>query len=144
MDLNRLIPELDVSDFERSLKFYIDVLGCKILYDRPEEHFAMLELEGSHLMLEKATGTGRRFSTADMEYPYGRGINLQIQVSNVDFIYQRCLDNDCNITIPIEDIWYRADKCELGNRQFVVLDPDGYVIRPFSDIGKRSIGQFTN
>jgi catechol 2,3-dioxygenase-like lactoylglutathione lyase family enzyme len=141
MNLNRLIPELDVSDFEKSLKFYLEVLGCKILYDRPEKYFAMLDLEGSHLMLEKAAGTGRRFTTANLEYPYGRGINLQIQVSDVDSIYDRSLENNCKIVIPIEDIWYRADKYELGNRQFVVLDPDGYIIRPFSDIGKRLIDQ---
>ncbi|HMO18385.1 MAG TPA: VOC family protein [Oligoflexia bacterium] len=139
MKLNKLIPELEVTDFERSKDFYLGILGFKLLYDRPEEHFAMLDLEGTNLMIEKARGSGRRFTTAELEYPFGRGINLQIQVFDVDLIYERCMENSCKIIIPIEDIWYRAKNYELGNRQFVVMDPDGYMIRPFSDIGKRLV-----
>lgn len=139
MKLNRLIPEFEVANLEASLKFYLEILGCKMLYDRPEERFAMLDLEGSHIMLEAAQGPGRRFTTAPLEYPYGRGINFQIEVARVDDIYNRCTASDCNIILPIEDTWYRAGNSELGNRQFVVTDPDGYVLRPFTDLGERLI-----
>lgn len=143
MKLNRLIPELDVSDFDTSLKFYLEVIGCQILYDRPEDRFAMLSLEGSHIMLEEAQGEGRRFTIAALEYPFGRGINFQVQVADVDLVYKRCLDCHCNIIVPIEDRWYRAGTCELGNRQFVVADPDGYLLRPFTDLGEKRIGRKT-
>ena len=59
--MNRLIPELDVSDLDRSLAFYVDVVGFRVLYDRPEERFAFLDLDGARLMLEEAAGPGRRF-----------------------------------------------------------------------------------
>ncbi len=33
----RLVPELIVTDIERSLAFYVGVLGFSVLYERPEE-----------------------------------------------------------------------------------------------------------
>ncbi len=59
-----IIPEIDVTDLSVSLKFYCEVLGFKVLYDRPEERFAMIDLAGARLMLEQADGPGRRFRTA--------------------------------------------------------------------------------
>ena len=34
---NKLVPELSVSDFERSLKFYCQVVRFKVEYDRSED-----------------------------------------------------------------------------------------------------------
>ena len=36
------------------------------------------------------------------------------------------------VLVPIEERWYRHDQSEKGNRQFVVADPDGYLLRFFS------------
>ncbi len=135
--MNRLIPELDVSDLGRSLEFYLAVAGCRELYRRPEERFVFLDLEGSQLMLEEAAGPGRRFRTAPLEHPYGRGINLQIQVADVSTIYERAQTAGAQIVIPIEERWYRRDDHEVGNRQFVMADPDGYLLRLFTDLGRR-------
>ena len=35
-------PELDVSDLDRSLAFYVGVIGFAVMFDRPEERFAFL------------------------------------------------------------------------------------------------------
>lgn len=51
--MNPLIPELIVSDLQRSLDFYCQVLGFKIEYQRPEDKFAFLSYHGSQLMLEQ-------------------------------------------------------------------------------------------
>ena len=37
-----------------------------------------LERDGVELMIQEAAGPGRRFRTAPLELPYGRGVNLQI------------------------------------------------------------------
>jgi len=74
------IPELDVSDLDCSLAFYVGVIGFAVMLDRPEERFAFLALEGVHLMLEEAAGPGRRFRTAQLEHPYGRRVNFMIEV----------------------------------------------------------------
>jgi catechol 2,3-dioxygenase-like lactoylglutathione lyase family enzyme len=133
----RLIPELDVANLDKSLAFYTSVIGCTVLYQRPEERFAFLDLEGAKLMLEEASGPGRRFSTAPLEHPYGRGVNFQIQVGDADELYAHVLATAAHVIIPIESKWYRRDDHEVGNRQFVVADPDGYLLRFFTDLGRR-------
>lgn len=45
--MNRLVPEMIVSDLARSLRFYCEVLGFRIEYQRPEHHFAFLSFHGS-------------------------------------------------------------------------------------------------
>jgi catechol 2,3-dioxygenase-like lactoylglutathione lyase family enzyme len=134
-----LVPELDVSDLDRSLSVYIDVLGFKCHVSRPEDRFAYLIREGVHLMLEEAAGPGRRFHTAPLEYPFGRGMNLQIEVVDVDVLYASVQQAGLSIVIPLEERWYRQDQTETGNRQFVTADPDGYLLRFFRDLGRRPI-----
>jgi catechol 2,3-dioxygenase-like lactoylglutathione lyase family enzyme len=135
--MSRLIPEIDVSDLDRSLTFYVGVIGFRVVYDRPEERFAFLDLDGARLMLEEAAGPGRRFHAAPLERPYGRGVNFQIEVANVDALVERVRKAGFDPIIPIEERWYRRGETELGNRQFVVGDPDGYLLRFFSDLGQR-------
>jgi len=135
----KLIPELDVADLDRSLAFYTQVIGFRVLYDRPEERFAYLDLDGVHMMLEEAEGPGRRFSTALLEHPYGRGVNFQIEVADVDALHARVQAAGFALLIPLEERWYRRDATELGNRQFVVADPDGYLLRFFTDLGERAL-----
>jgi hypothetical protein len=113
------------------------VLGFKYHVRRPEERFVYLIREGVHLMLEEASGPGRRFRTAPLEYPFGRGINLQIEVADVDALYASVQRASLSAVIPLEERWYRQDQTEAGNRQFVMDNPDGYLLRFFSDLGRR-------
>ena len=133
-----IVPELDVSDLDRSLAFYREILGFETRVERPEERFAYLTRGVVHLMLEEAEGPGRRFRTAPLEYPYGRGVNLQIEVPDVDHLYKRAVEARATIHIPLEERWYRQGEDEAGNRQFVLVDPDGYLLRFFTDLGRRS------
>ena len=131
----RLIPELLVSDIAASLRFYFDVLGFTILYERPEECFAHLDREGARIILEQPVG--RTFLAGPLRHPYGLGMNLQIQVADVDALYATVQTADALVILPIEESWYRRDATLLGNRQFVVQDPDGYLLRFFENLGTR-------
>jgi len=82
----RLTPELDCIDFDKSLRFYLDVLGFEIQYERPESKFAMLIYEGARLMLCQSRG---HWQTGALEYPLGRGINLEIHVSDVNQLHDK-------------------------------------------------------
>jgi catechol 2,3-dioxygenase-like lactoylglutathione lyase family enzyme len=139
MSKQLIIPELDVSDLKAALGFYVGVVGFTCLYDRPEEKFAYLDLNGAQIMLQQADGPGRRFRTAPLEHPYGRGINLQIEVDDSAKLYERVREKGFRAEIPLEERWYRSDDIECGNRQFVVADPDGYLLRFFTDLGERSL-----
>ena len=136
-----LVPELIVSDIARSRAFYIDVLGFEVLWERPEEGFAYLGREGAELMLDELTDRSaeRGFLIGQLEPPFGRGINLQIRVSNVEALQAATVRSGAHITLPLEEKWYRAGEKYLGNRQFIVADPDGYLLRLFEDLGARSI-----
>jgi catechol 2,3-dioxygenase-like lactoylglutathione lyase family enzyme len=134
-----VVPELDVTDLDDSLAFYVDGCGFSVMYARPEERFAYLCKGDAQLMLEEASGPGRRFHTALMERPFGRGMNLQIRVNDVDALYASVMRTNALIIVHVEEQWYRVDDEEAGNRQFVVADPDGYLLRFFQDLGSRPV-----
>ncbi len=142
-----LVPELDVTALATSLRFYAEVLEFRILFERSAERFAYLERDGVELMIQEAAGPGRRFRTAPLEPPCGRGVNFQLRVEDVDAVHARAVDAGADIIVPVEERWYRVDVVEsggrwqakgptdVGNRQFVLADPDGYLWRPYRDLG---------
>ena len=83
MKFNSLIPELTVSDLEQTKKFYIDILHFKVEYERPEDRFMFLSLEENQMMFEQDNGNWR---VGNLEYPFGRGVNFEMTVSDVDAV----------------------------------------------------------
>ncbi len=136
---NALVPEFAVSDWLKSRRFYCDLIGFSVRYERPEEGFCYLELGDAGLMIDQI-GIGRTFSIdgAPLEKPFGRGLNLQIRVTDVTAILKRLAEAGVDLYLPLEEKWYRRDDIEVGNRQFVVADPDGYLLRLFEDLGQRA------
>ena len=67
----KVVPELLVTNFNASRRFYVGLLGFAVLYDRPEKKFAYLDLDGAQIMIEE---TDEPWLTGAMEKPYGRGI----------------------------------------------------------------------
>lgn len=132
-----LVPELYVSDFAGSLAFYTDLIGFRVRYDRPEERFAYLELNGAELMIEQTTTLERTLVAAELAYPYGRGLNLSIEVTDVDVVHGRVQMASVPVFLPLEERWYRRGGHEVGQRQFVVPDPDGYLLRLVQPLGTR-------
>ncbi len=130
-----VVPELIVSDIATTLGFYRDVLGFSVLYERPEERFAYLARGTAHIMVEQPTG--RAFLAADLVRPFGRGMNLQIEVADVDAVYASAVKSGATLELAIEEKWYRRDEVFSGSRQFVVQDPDGYLLRFFTELGER-------
>ena len=49
-----------------------------VAYERPEDGFLYLDHTGRQIMLEQIM-PGRRWVTAPLERPFGRGINFQIR-----------------------------------------------------------------
>ncbi|MFC9876609.1 bleomycin resistance protein [Nocardia salmonicida] len=132
----RLIPELICSDLQGSLAFY-RILGFRIRYERPEERFAYLERDGVALMLEQPTDHDRLYPRAPLEQPYGRGINLTIDVDDVAELHAAITSTGDALYLPLEDRWYRRATDSVGVRQFAVQDPDGYLLRISQDLGTR-------
>ncbi len=136
MKFNKLIPELSVSDISKSIEFYTKILGFKIEYQREESKFVFLSLQGSQIMLEEING---HWETGKLEYPLGRGINFQIEVDDINKIVKSLKKHNYPIKLMPPDNWYRKGKKLLGNREFLVMDTDGYLLRFSQDLGTRPL-----
>ena len=69
----------------------------------------------------------------------GRGINFQFEVDQLDSILNRLDVAQWPLFEALEERWYRAENIEHGQRQFLVQDPDGYLLRIVEVIGERAI-----
>jgi hypothetical protein len=84
-----------------------------------------------------SNGPGRRFRTAALDRPYGRGANFQLEVTDIAAVRDRVASLGYELLVDLEDRWYRTGHVESGQRQLVVSDPDGYLWRPFQHLGQR-------
>jgi catechol 2,3-dioxygenase-like lactoylglutathione lyase family enzyme len=121
-----LVPELTVLDIAASVHFWRDVLGFEIAYQRPEHNFVYLEREGAHVMLELSHGT---WETGTLARPLGRGINFMISVKHLDPLLDALAAANWPLFRSPEESRYRIGAREIVQREFLVQDPDGYLLR---------------
>ena len=126
MNFNKLIPELSVSDINKTREFYVDVLGFKICYERPEDKFIFVEKDGNQIMLEQINDN---WNVGKMEYPFGRGINFEMTISDVDAVYERIEKAGIKLFRKMEVKDYECGDETVHQKQFLVQDPDGYLLR---------------
>ena len=136
MKFNKLIPELSVSNLNESLKFYVNSIGFKIEYQRPENKFVFISYQWTQFMLQELE-ENEKWSIGELKHPYGNGVNFQIEVSNVEKIYDALKTSGYKIAFDIEENWYRQDNKLLGNKEFLIQDPDGYLLRFSEDLGEK-------
>lgn len=135
---NALVPEFAVSDWQKSKWFYCDILGFECAYERVEEGFCFLRLGEAELMIDQI-GRGRTFDDGHLptDYPFGKGLNVQIRVPSIAPLVDALARCGHPLYLPVEDKWYRIGAAEGGNRQVVVADPDGYLLRFYQELGLR-------
>lgn len=120
--VSRIIPNLVVSDVERSIAFYRDLLGFSLAItvpDRTPYVFASVRSGPVEIYLN-APGP------AYAEYPAfeGRSIGgtftLFLDVEDIARVHADLRDR-VTMVMPLEKKWY-------GVTEFAIVDPDGYVI----------------
>ena len=136
LEFNQNLPEFSVTNLEKSLDFYTTA-GLKIEYDRPENRFAFLSLGKIQIMLQELR-ENEKWELAPLSYPFGNGINFQLDVKNVDNIYTD-LKEKYPISFEMEENWYRQDNKLLGSKEFLIQDPDGYLLRFSKDLGEKEV-----
>ncbi len=127
MEFNSLIPELTVSDIEKTKEFYIDVLGFHLEFERTEDKFVFISFEGSQMMFEQFHKSG--WNVSELEYPYGRGINFEIEVSDLEKLYKRIVEAGIKVYRELKTNKYIVNNREEMQREFLIQDPDGYLLR---------------
>ena len=141
MKFNCLIPELRVTDIEKSKKFYTEILGFKVEYFR--EDFAMLVLGKCQIMLQQLTLPSKEGSwnvSDDMIYPFGRGINFQIILPDISKVYFSLKQHNIKIFIDLIVSDYKENDINNHVLEFLVQDPDGYLLRFQQDINNWHLG----
>jgi catechol 2,3-dioxygenase-like lactoylglutathione lyase family enzyme len=131
-----LVPELSVTDLDASLNFYRTV-GFQVRFVRTSPPFAYLVLGDAQIMLEQAHSEG--WVVGPLERPFGRGINLQIEVDNVQSTRAALTSLGLQVFREPSDSWYQVSGAlEEGQRELLVQDPDGYLLRFVQPLGRRS------
>ena len=126
MKFNKLVPELSVTNLFESKKFYVDVLGFQIEYERKEDKFMFLSYQGSQIMIEEINN---HWSVGTLEKPFGRGINFQIETNEIDAIFQRVKLANMPVYKTIFESIYKAGDVTYVEKEFLIQDPDGYLLR---------------
>ena len=132
MKFNKLIPELSVTNLQNSLEFY-QTIGFKVEYERVENKFVFLSLGEIQFMLQEISGEDK-WEVGSLKYPFGNGINFQLDVENVTEIYNNLKENKYKIAFDLEENCYRQGDKLWRSKEFLVQDPDGYLLRFSEDI----------
>jgi len=131
MKFNKLIPELKVSSLKDSLNFYVGILGFKVEYERKESRFVFISFQGSQINYTWKTGL--------LEKPFGRGVNFQIEVNSIKPLLDNLKHKKQRLFQEPKDNWYRKGNSLMGNREFLIQDPDGYLLRFYEHLGSKPV-----
>ena len=132
----RMVPELHVTDLATSLRFWREILGFAIAYQRPAERFVYLEhADGAQVMLCQRHG---RFETGPMQSPLGQGAMFQVYVDTIEPILGALNAAGWPIYLGPREVWRRTGEQESGQREVFVQDPDGYLLMLATSIGRRA------
>jgi len=118
----KLTPNLLVANVERSLAFYVGVLGFERGFTVPEQSpFAFASVTGGpvEIFFNDAAGAIKEYPGFGGK-PIGATGTMYIEVEGVDALHDR-LKPTVPIVMPLLTQFY-------GMREFAIEDPDGYVI----------------
>lgn len=133
-----LVPELLITDLSTSLRFWRDLCGFCVVFDRLDEGFAYLDRDGAQIMLDQR-GLTRDWESGPMERPFGRGVNFQVRAPTLAPLLAALAGANWPLFLEPEQKWHRTGDVETGVHQFLVQDPDGYLVRFSARIGERPV-----
>jgi catechol 2,3-dioxygenase-like lactoylglutathione lyase family enzyme len=134
---SRLMAEIMVTDYAASLAFWSGPLGFDIAYERPAQKLACLEHpDGAQMMMYERDGY---WETGPFEQPFGRGAIFQVFVEDVDAVHARVAAAAHPFYVPLREKWRDWGDRLGGQREFLVQDPDGYLVMVAQRIGERPL-----
>jgi catechol 2,3-dioxygenase-like lactoylglutathione lyase family enzyme len=131
------LTELMVSDYPRSYRFWTDVLGFARAFERPEQRLACLRHpDGAQVMMYQQDGD---WETGPMEPPFGRGVVIQVFVRDAAAAAARVTAGSVPFYVPLREKWRDWGDRLGGQREFLVQDPDGFLVMVAERIGERPL-----
>ena len=130
-----LAIELMVTGFARSQAFWTGPMGFRVVYKRPEQKFCYIEHpDGAQLMFYERDGD---WETGPLEVPFGRGAILQVGVADVNAAAASITAAGIPFYVPLREKWRDWGDRLGGQREFLVQDPDGYLVMISQKLGER-------
>ena len=129
-----IVPEFVVLDFEKSRAFWCNVLGFQVAFER--RGFAYLRQGNVEVMIAASTGF---WETGPLEPPLERGLNFQMFIGSADALATRITATGWPLHSNVHEAWHCSGGINRGYRQFLVQDPDGYLLRFAEKLGSYPI-----
>ena len=131
------MAEMMVHDYPRSLAFWTGPMGFTPAFTRPAQKLACLtHAGGAQIMIYERDGD---WETGPMEAPFGRGAVIQIYVNDAAAMATAITAANIPLYVPLRDKWRDWGDRLGGQREFLVQDPDGYLIMIAQRIGERPL-----
>jgi len=134
LSVTKLTPNLIVSNVERSLAFYEDVLGFTRGMTVPDQSpFVFASVANGPVEIffnDRSTVTKESPQMAGLAF--GGGNTMFIEVTGVDGLHEH-IKARVKIVMPLVTQWY-------GLREFAIEDPDGYVMTFAERVGTPGSG----
>ena len=131
------ITEMMVSDYPASFAFWTEVLGFAPSFIRPEQKLAhLVHPDGAQVMVYERDGD---WEVATMEPPFGRGVVVQVFVAHVGAVAARVEAAGVPFYGGLREKWRDWGDRMGGQREFLVQDPDGYLVMVAQRIGERAL-----
>jgi catechol 2,3-dioxygenase-like lactoylglutathione lyase family enzyme len=130
-----LAIELIVNNYEKSLAFWAGPMGFEVSYTRPAMKFAYLQHpDGAQMMFYERDGD---WETGPFEHPLGRGVILQIGVADIEKSHAAAKSAGIPFYVELREKWRDWGDRLGGQHEFLVQDPDGYLVMVSQKIGER-------
>jgi catechol 2,3-dioxygenase-like lactoylglutathione lyase family enzyme len=131
------LSEMMVTDYPRSLGFWTVVLGFAVAFERPRQKLACLQHpDGAQVMIYQRDGD---WETGPMEPPFGRGMVVQVFVADATQAATRVHAAALPFYVDLREKWRDWGDRLGGQREFLVQDPDGYLVMIAERIGERPL-----
>ena len=133
------MAEMMVTDYPATYAFWTKVLGFGLAFERPEQKLACLEhRDGAQVMIYQRDGD---WEVGPMEAPFGRGVVIQVYVTNARAAAARVEAAGLPFYVALREKWRDWGDRLGGQREFLVQDPDGYLVMVAERIGERPLGR---
>jgi catechol 2,3-dioxygenase-like lactoylglutathione lyase family enzyme len=132
-----LMAEMMVEDYPRSLAFWSGPMGFAVAFTRPAQKLACLaHSDGAQVMIYQRDGY---WETGPMQAPFGRGMVVQVYVSDAEEMAVRMTAAGVPFYVALREKWRDWGDRMGGQREFLVQDPDGYLVMVAQRIGERPL-----
>lgn len=133
MKANKLTPNFEVSDIKKTVAFYSDNLGFKLIMAVPETQdgivqsladdktyvYAMMQLDNVELMFQRSD-TFKHDVAFLIDVSIGASVSFYIEIDGINEFYEQIKRKNLQAT-ELRTAWY-------GMREFYLKDINGYVL----------------